>query len=1029
MFANIAAMGINNTNKNLIVPQPMELKQKQFTLSGVNPEASFQTTPKMDTKKELDRMVAKEKEYYRPFFAELAPTMTELRAQKNLQTFQWRIGTDTDAKEFAGVLAGNGDWDTINIPHYGEPLGVATTYYRTSFQLTQEELTKGSLWVNFKGVDYKAHVFLNGNFIGSHEGFFAPFTFDFTNQALLGENILVVMVENDFICMGNIDKYQGEMFTGDKIYAATGLGYEDPLLGWHHCPAGMGIYQDVAIEIRDSIFIDDIFVRPILKDNIAEIWLEIYNTKPSKRDISIDISIYGQNFESVVIEHDNHRFHTGITVGLGDTFTEAKLKGEGLLGSNIKLYMEKGINYVKIPITMESYRLWELATPWLYQVQVAIRDENDTVVDTKKSHFGMREFTQDQESTPKGKFYLNGKETRLRGANTMGHEQRCVYQKDWEQLLTDLILAKVCNMNFLRLTQRPVQPEVYDYCDKLGLMIQTDLPHFAAIRRNQFLESVKQAVEMEHLVRSHPCVIMVTYINEPFPNAKDMPHRNLTRPEMEQFFQIADTMVHMTNPDRVIKHIDGDYDPPTGGLPDNHCYPGWYNGHGIDMGKLHKGYWMMVKDGWHYGCGEYGIEGLDCVEVMEKYYPKEWLTTDENGAWSAEALIGAQTSNFHYFFYETPTTMKDWVKASQKHQAQALKMMTDAYRRDCRMNTFACHLFIDAYPCGWMKTIMDVDRNPKPAFFAYRNALKPTMINLRADRQKIMAGETIGIEAWVCNDTQEIYPNVNIHVQIEEDGCVTASHMEQSIIAPCTSMFQGYVSFIAPLCDRRKSYTIRVALIDTSGKIIDHDSYVIEVFPTIKTVTKKVCVLGATNEKWLSFQKDLSCEEIPLAKVEQRDTIIVLDYATYMTQEDEVLAKVKKGTNIIFFTLEKGSYKIGEDEILLKDCGMLPVHFASRDTGHEIVAGLAPDDVKHWYDPEVDYITPFLKVTFDHDSYTDILTMGNQDNSGKWKKVSALGEKIYGAGHIIICQVELVGRTAHNPVAKILAERILTYIK
>ena len=41
--------------------------------------------------------------------------------------------------------------------------------------------------------------------------------------------------------------------------------------------------------------------------------------------------------------------------------------------------------------------------------------------------------------------------------------------------------------------------------------------------------------------------------------------------------------------------------------------------------------------------------------------------------------------------------------------------MTEAFRRDDRMNTFAIHLFIDAFPAGWMKTIMDVERHPKPA--------------------------------------------------------------------------------------------------------------------------------------------------------------------------------------------------------------------------------------------------------------------------------------------------------------------------
>ena len=33
-------------------------------------------------------------------------------------------------------------------------------------------------------------------------------------------------------------------------------------------------------------------------------------------------------------------------------------------------------------------------------------------------------------------------------------------------------------MNFLRFTQRPVQKEIYEYCDMLGLLNQTDLPLF-----------------------------------------------------------------------------------------------------------------------------------------------------------------------------------------------------------------------------------------------------------------------------------------------------------------------------------------------------------------------------------------------------------------------------------------------------------------------------------------------------------------------------------------------------------------------
>jgi beta-galactosidase/beta-glucuronidase len=124
------------------------------------------------------------------------------------------------------------------------------------------------------------------------------------------------------------------------------------------------------------------------------------------------------------------------------------------------------------------------------------------------------------------------------------------------------LLAKITNMNYLRMTQMPVQQEVYEYCDKLGMMTQTDLPLFGVLRRNKWAEAVRQAHEMERLVRSHPCNIMVTYINERFPNAEGNPHRHLdTYEDFAKFFSAADAAVLSANPDRVIKAGDGDYDP------------------------------------------------------------------------------------------------------------------------------------------------------------------------------------------------------------------------------------------------------------------------------------------------------------------------------------------------------------------------------------------------------------------------------------------------------------------------------------
>jgi len=349
------------------------------------------------------------------------------------------------------------------------------------------------------------------------------------------------------------------------------------------------------------------------------------------------------------------------------------------------------VNYYRLNLKLPDARPWHPDSPWLYQIHVKALDEKGMTLDVAARQFGMRTFNMDEACEPRGRMYLNGREIRLRGANTMGHLQQCVMKKDWAQLRDDILLAKVCRMNFLRLTQRPVQSEIYDYCDRLGMMIQTDLPLFAVLRRNQFCEAIRQAGEMERLVRGHPCNILISYINEPFPNGWDRLQRHLDREEMEAFFIAADRVVRLNNPDRVIKAVDGDYDPPAPGLPDNHCYCGWYNGHGVDLGRLHKGYWQRVRPGWLYACGEFGAEGLDPVDIMRRHYPKEWLpqTTEENQIWTPDRIVKAQTGKFHYMWFDARKGLEDWVRASQAHQAWITRLMTEAFRRDNRMNSFA----------------------------------------------------------------------------------------------------------------------------------------------------------------------------------------------------------------------------------------------------------------------------------------------------------------------------------------------------
>ena len=928
-FAEIAARGIGGRMELLEERVPNKIKKTETTLLSSD-DRPICVSPKMSTKEELAAALKQMREDYAPYLRNLAPDAHNYRQRLDITEFER-------------------DGEKVSIPEYGGPMGNFKKTYFAEIELP--EISDGkAVYIHFDGADYRTVVYVNDTFAGEHEGFFSPFEFEITDLICKGKNIVKVELFNDFIFQSNGTE-DGFWAEGDKLYAATGLGWDDYKYGWHHCPPGMGIYNSVYIEIRDGVHINNLFVRP-LDESHAEVWVEVESKGYIPVPVEFMLSVYGQNFNSIVFENMHHVPATVRMVGMCDTLTEASY-GDGV-GKGIPMKAHHGKNLYKIPIEIPGAKIWDLETPYLYQLHASVLVA-DSVKDSQSCQFGIRSFEQDTVSDFKGMFYLNGRPIRLRGANTMGYEQQDVMNGDFEQLIDDILLAKLCNMNFLRLTQRPVQKEVYDYCNRLGLMTQTDLPVFGCMRRTKVAEGIRQCEEMERHIRNHPCNVVISYINEPFPNAFNEPHRHLERQEMEKFFECCDNIVKLHNPDRVIKHVDGDYDPPTESMPDNHCYPMWYNGHGIDIGRLHRGYWMPVRPDWYYGCGEFGAEGLECAEVMREFYPEEWLKEP----FDPRKIIRAQTGDFHYFFYDTPDTMEEWIEKSQRHQAFATQIMTEAFRRDERMISHAIHLFIDAWPSGWMKSIMDCKRNPKQAFFAYRNALEPLMLSLRTDRFSYTVGDMVRIEAYLCNDNMDESEYEVVYELYNSDGNIIKKGSSKVQSRACGVSYVSDAVFQAFTEKDREDLTLKAVLLDSNGKALTYAEQIIGVFA--------------------------DCDIV------ENDNVVLLD------------------------ELPIGEHIIAGEKIVVKKCGMLPLHFVSRNTGHSAVAEFGEKDFSYWYDADEDMITPILKTTFTAEGFTPILTTGNKDENGKWRQALAVAEKTYEGKRYIICQVDL--RT-ENPVAK-----------
>ncbi|HSJ86034.1 MAG TPA: beta galactosidase jelly roll domain-containing protein, partial [Anaerolineales bacterium] len=120
-------------------------------------------------------------------------------------TGEWHFSVDQDRTgEQNGWEDSDFDdssWTVVNVPHtwnimptYSEYEGIA--WYRRVFR-APEEIKNAHVRLKFDAVFYLARVWLNGQYLGQHEGGYTPFEFDVTSLVKKSEsNLIAVQVDN-----------------------------------------------------------------------------------------------------------------------------------------------------------------------------------------------------------------------------------------------------------------------------------------------------------------------------------------------------------------------------------------------------------------------------------------------------------------------------------------------------------------------------------------------------------------------------------------------------------------------------------------------------------------------------------------------------------------------------------------------------------------------------------------------------------------------------------------------------------------
>src|SRR5690242_17652907 len=118
---------------------------------------------------------------------------------------EWSFSIDKnqvgEGQGWADPSFDDSSWAIVQVPHtwnvmpdYSEYEGIA--WYRKNFVIPSE--SQGAhLRLRFEAVFYLARVWLNGQYLGQHEGGYTPFEFDVTSVAKRGtQNVIAVQVDN-----------------------------------------------------------------------------------------------------------------------------------------------------------------------------------------------------------------------------------------------------------------------------------------------------------------------------------------------------------------------------------------------------------------------------------------------------------------------------------------------------------------------------------------------------------------------------------------------------------------------------------------------------------------------------------------------------------------------------------------------------------------------------------------------------------------------------------------------------------------
>ena len=355
-------------------------------------------------------------------------------------------------------------WKEVTIPHtYNAADGHSKEYYRGHAHYTTSlpEAEKGTpRYLIFEGVGQSCHVILEGDTLCYHSGGYTPFYIDITG---ISGRELEVYCENTL----NLDRIplSADFNKNGGIHYPAWL-LECPAV--HFSPEAYGYYRMHVSQKEISN-----------EKAVGEAKAQIKNSSVQDQVVSVKWSLKDAAGAEVLAHNETVALAGGVAQDVVWDFT------------------------------LENPHLWNgLEDPYLYTLTVSAGE------DYAETEVGFRYFSMDRE---KG-FFLNGKSYPLRGVNIHQDKEGIASAYTKADFDADYAVVKELGCNFLRLAHYPHNDYAFRLCDRMGIVVQTEIPwvnNCGTEITEEYAQNIySQMSEMVKSLYNHPSIIFWGMWNE-----------------------------------------------------------------------------------------------------------------------------------------------------------------------------------------------------------------------------------------------------------------------------------------------------------------------------------------------------------------------------------------------------------------------------------------------------------------------------------------------------------------------------------